>query len=277
MSLFILGAAGVLGAVIGSFCNVVILRLHTGEGFGGRSQCPVCGHSLSWYELIPVVSYAWQRGRCRACHARISPQYPIVEAATAVSFVFAAASLPTYSFSVQFGLFLTEAVFAATLICIFMYDMRHTIIPDVLVAVAALAGLAHNAIGGGGLVVPAASVLAAGLIWAAPIAVLWYVSNGMWIGLGDAKLAWAVGWFFGLATGGSILLLAVWIGAAISVVLLLYARISHVHRLWLAGSRLPRTMQSEVPFGPFIILSAAIHAWFSFSASDVIAVIALSV
>jgi leader peptidase (prepilin peptidase)/N-methyltransferase len=76
-----------VGACVGSFLNVVILRLPAGEGIvSSPSACPKCGHKLAWFENVPVVSWLALRGRCRKCHSPISAQYPLIEAATAVLF-----------------------------------------------------------------------------------------------------------------------------------------------------------------------------------------------
>src|SRR5680860_1900327 len=68
-----------LGLIVGSFLNVVILRHNTGASLGGRSGCFSCGHNLTWYELVPVVSFLALRGRCNHCGCKISRQYPLVE------------------------------------------------------------------------------------------------------------------------------------------------------------------------------------------------------
>ena len=69
-----------LGLCVGSFCNVLIYRLPKGEDFvKTRSHCMACGHVLAWYELLPLLSFLLQGGKCRACGAKLSPQYPIVE------------------------------------------------------------------------------------------------------------------------------------------------------------------------------------------------------
>src|SRR3989344_5330345 len=81
----------VLGLVVGSFLNVIVLRLNTGRSvIRGRSQCFSCGGTLHWYELIPLASFALQSGRCKSCGAHISWQYPTVEFATAILFVLTA-------------------------------------------------------------------------------------------------------------------------------------------------------------------------------------------
>ena len=75
-----------LGTVIGSFLNVIILRHEAGTKPTGRSACPHCKKQLTWRELLPIVSYLAQKGKCRGCGARISPQYPLVEIVTGILF-----------------------------------------------------------------------------------------------------------------------------------------------------------------------------------------------
>src|SRR4051812_42460706 len=76
---------GIFGLIIGSFLNVLILR-HGERSLGGRSACMSCGRTLKWFDLIPVFSWLALLGRCRTCKKKISVQYPIVEATTAILF-----------------------------------------------------------------------------------------------------------------------------------------------------------------------------------------------
>lgn len=81
MDLFLLAALFLLGLCVGSFCNVLIYRIPKGEEFVKTpSHCMACGHRLKWFELIPVVSWLVQGGKCRSCGGKLSPQYPAVEA-----------------------------------------------------------------------------------------------------------------------------------------------------------------------------------------------------
>src|SRR3989344_4445016 len=85
------------GTIIGSFLNVLVLRLGTGEAIGrGRSRCFSCGKTLTWRELIPLVSFITQKGKCRSCGSRISWQYPIVEFITGLVFLLVALKLLHY-------------------------------------------------------------------------------------------------------------------------------------------------------------------------------------
>ena len=123
----------ILGLIIGSFLNVVILRLNTDRSFGGRSGCMTCQKKLTWYELIPVFSFLGLRGRCKNCKTKISIQYPLVELLTGIIFgtlflkfqdVF---FLDTLMFSFTYAFYVS--VFSL-LVVISIYDFRHKIIPD---------------------------------------------------------------------------------------------------------------------------------------------------
>ena len=111
------------GLIIGSFLNVVILR-HGARSVGGRSGCLSCNAPLRPYDLIPVFSWLALGGRCRDCGSRISKQYPLVEATTAILFAFIGSAL------LPISLTLVSLIIAALLVLIAAYDIRHTIIPD---------------------------------------------------------------------------------------------------------------------------------------------------
>src|SRR3989344_1494768 len=120
--------AFILGTIIGSFLNVVILRHNTGRNLRGRSYCLACGHSLSAWDLVPIVSFIIARGRCRYCGSKISRQYWLVEVLTSLIFVFL-----WWQLAAEPLLALVYAVLISFLIVIAGYDLRHKIIPDQLV------------------------------------------------------------------------------------------------------------------------------------------------
>jgi prepilin signal peptidase PulO-like enzyme (type II secretory pathway) len=121
----------VLGSIIGSFLNVVVLRKGVAS-LQGRSSCPSCGKGIAAYDLIPVFSWLILRGRCRNCESAISIQYPLVEGATAILFALVgAAAFPGFLFSGHDALvLLAELIIVSLLVIITVYDLRHTIIPD---------------------------------------------------------------------------------------------------------------------------------------------------
>jgi leader peptidase (prepilin peptidase)/N-methyltransferase len=242
---------GLFGLVIGSFLNVVILR-HGARTVGGRSGCLSCGAPLRWFDLIPVVSWVALRGRCRACGSRISVQYPLVEASTAILFAVVGAS------NLSIPMQIVSLIIVALLVLITVYDLRHTIIPDewsyAFAFFAFISALAF-ALGGGiwGLV----ALVIAGPISALPLFFLWLISRGRWMGLGDAKLALGIGFLLGQSTGLFAVFFAFVVGAVVSVCFLLpysYLRSKFgITRLGAGGAGF--TMKSEVPFGPFLIAS----------------------
>src|SRR3989344_8632371 len=116
------------GAVVGSFLNVVILRLNTGQSIvSGRSKCFTCAKKLKWHELLPIVSFVFLRGKCSACKTKISWQYPLVETITGIIFVL----LFQQSQNI-FGFGFLILIFSI-LIIIAVYDYRNQIIPNLFV------------------------------------------------------------------------------------------------------------------------------------------------
>jgi len=238
----------ILGLLIGSFLNVVILRMNTGRSVvTGRSACPRCSKKLSWFELVPVFSFLFQRGKCRGCKTRISFQYPIVELTTAVLFIVLYIKIPlAVGFSAYSWLsFLFSLIVACTLIVIAVYDTRHKIIPDMAVYLFILLGLLSIAVKE--TLFPGFSATAAlveGVVVGLPFFLIWWLSKGKMMGFGDVKLALGIGWLLGASGGFVALILAFWIGAIVGLFLI---ALSH-----------NKSMKSEIPFGPFLILGTLI-------------------
>lgn len=222
-------SVGLLGLIIGSFLNVVIYRIGTGAGLGGRSACGSCDTQLRWFELIPVVSFLVLRARCRTCSSPISWQYPLVELATGLAF---AAAFYVTGPSLWF---FVHATLLAVLIVIFVYDLYHMIIPTIPLCIAIVAAAL---IGFSTLGVQAAFMGAAILF--APLYLLWRISGGKWIGLGDADLVAVFGFALGSVLGVSSVVLGFWLGCAYAVVLL-------CRKVFKLGDH------AEIPLGPFLI------------------------
>lgn len=245
----------ILGTIVGSFLNVVALRYNSGRGLTGRSSCFSCGSVLSWNELIPILSYVINSGRCRNCGSRISLQYPFIEIFTGILF------LGAYLLGLPLYYLLYTLIIFSILIVILIYDFRHHIIPDGLVysfIAFVFAGLFID-FSLSALAIPTVLDIVAGPILSFPIAALWFISHGRWIGLGDAKLALGIGWMLGLSGGFSAIVLSFWIGAFVSVSILFVNRVIFFisRRKWwsislFSGSR-QLTMKSEVPFAPYLI------------------------
>lgn len=245
-----------LGTVFGSFFNVVIYRFNTGKSLGGRSHCLSCGKTLAWYELLPVVSYLAQRGKCRSCHAHITSRYLVVELLTGALFL-----LVAQTFLHDLVLLTLNLIIVSLLVIIVVYDLRHMIIPDALVVMLLAPALAYvlwdpftQA-----LALPPLMAIFGALVPAALFAGLWLVSRGAWIGLGDAKLAIPLGLVVGAWESISMFILSFWIGAVVAVGLLLLQRILGTLKRYRGGQlflrflRRPLTIKSEVPFAPFLV------------------------
>lgn len=242
-----------LGTIIGSFLNVVIFRFNTGKTLvNGRSICMSCNKTLNWYELIPLFSFLIQSGKCRKCASAISNQYPLVEFGTGLVFALIAFHfLPILSLSYGTYIFLVTlfSFIFSILIVVTVYDIRHKIIPDQLVymyAAVSFLSIFINQTGLGSFFsIPSLMQVMIGPLLALPFALLWLASRGRWMGLGDAKLILGIGWMLGPALGLCATILSFWIGSLVALGLMLF-------------SKNKMNMNTQIPFAPFLILSAFI-------------------
>lgn len=134
--LYVLIIIFILGLGIGSFLNVVLFRMTTEKKFwNGRSECMHCKHILTWSELIPIISFLIQKGKCRKCHQKLSIQYPLVELITAMLFtayiyLFIPDILSLYSLSwIQISKILITLTLITQLVIVFVYDLKYQLIP----------------------------------------------------------------------------------------------------------------------------------------------------
>ena len=272
--------SGMLGLIIGSFLNVIIFRMHTGKGIGGRSMCLSCGKTLSWYELIPVFSFLFQRGRCTQCRSKISWQYPLVEGATALLFGLVAFAYAQPLVGVLYAEPLSSSlvplipvVFWFAMIAIGMviavYDFRHRVIP----VGGLVAFLALCLVGGclGGMVnfqflIPTGAMSGALGIWGhvagaalvpLPFFAMWVFSRGRLMGFGDIELMAGIGFLFGVVSGFSAVALAFWVGVL-------------VVGITFAVRRLALKRGQAIPFGPFLLIALFLVGVFGW---DVFAII----
>jgi leader peptidase (prepilin peptidase)/N-methyltransferase len=230
--------AGVLGAVFGSFLNVVVHRLPRHESLATpASHCPKCGTQVKPYDNIPILSWLLLRGRCRSCGEPISPRYPLVEAGTAVLCVGAVLAHRSVS-GVALGIALILIVVPAALI-----DLEHRIIPNRLTLLGAVLAIVL-----GTVLDPAgeperliAGAAAGGFLLIAALA----YPGGM--GMGDVKLAGVMGLFLGRAVAPAILI-ALLAGVLFGVLV--------IARKGAAAGR-----KTAVPFGPFLAAGAIVAVY----------------
>lgn len=233
----------IIGLIIGSFLNVIILRFDDLMSiFVGRSKCPHCEEKLVWYELVPVLSYLALRGKCRSCKKKISVQYPIVEAGTALIF-----SLLFWKFGLSLE-FVVLSLVSCILMVIFIYDILEQQISDWLVISASILWLIYLLINHFFLLAPISQLLSSFyglLVLGGFLGFMVLISRERWMGAGDiglgALLGFIIGWPTVLLSG----FLAFLIGAVIGIILILTKSLK---------------FQSKLPFAPFLILGFWIAA-----------------
>jgi len=253
MNVLLICLAFIFGTIIGSFLNVVIWRIPSGQKLTGRSRCPACRKILGVLDLVPILSFIFLRGSCRRCGQKISPRYPLIEALTGSLFAWSAYYIsPT-------GL-LTFAVLARTdfilaiLIVIFAIDFEHYLIFDSVLIFGGTGAIllnlmldilspARHGFWASGSVL---AILSAG-VCTLPFYLLWWASRGKWLGFGDVKLAL----FLGLALGWPLSFVGIFLG-------ILLGGISGL--LLLAWGN--KTLKSKLPFGTFLSLAAAVTLFY---------------
>lgn len=220
---------------MGSFCNVLVDRLPHGEDvLVTRSHCDFCHTTLSWYELIPLISFFWQRMRCRHCHKTLSWQYPLVELFTAVGFVGISLVWGGQSISVFIGSLIVYAMSVVLLVT----DLKYFLIPDVTLVVIGLVGLGQL------MILPFSDGLThLGSALAAFLGfyILYRGTKGKGMGFGDVKLAGVLGFLLGFPSIVIALYTAFLTGAVVGVILMILGKAK---------------MKTKVPFGPFLIVGA---------------------
>ena len=245
LPLLLITLLALLGLAVGSFLNVVITRIPEGESvIQPRTKCPTCETQLGYRDSIPVLSWLRLRGRCRSCSSPISMRYPMVEVVTAITW----AGLAAYSMTFDtLGLLPLMLSASAILISLFVIDLDHKRLPDPLTFLmypVAVIGLAIDGLATGNW--PIGPALLGAAIWLLPIGGIWVLSGGRAMGMGDVKLAPALGLILGWVGVGSAVvgLVSGWlIGAVVAIVLILGRR---------------ARSGTAIPFGPFLIAGFAI-------------------
>ena len=235
----------VLGAVIGSFLNVVILRLPDEEASISHppSHCPQCQTPLHWYDNIPILSFVLLFGRCRACRRPISWQYPLVELAMAL---LSLALLRRFGFSLPFAIYF---VFVAALLAVIFIDIRHQIIPDLISLPGIVIGFAAS------FANPFLSWQDAGIGLLVGGGVLYGVAAGYYLftkrigmGGGDIKLLAMIGAFLGWQSLPFVVLSSSVLGTVAGIGAMIKQR---------------KGGKTMIPYGPFLAAGAMLYLFFS--------------
>ena len=235
----------IIGSIWGSFDNVCIHRMPIGESIVvKRSYCPDCKSKINWFNNIPLISFLILGGKCKSCKSGIDKRYFIVELTSVISFLF------IYHF---FGLSITSvllAVLSIFFIIIFFIDLKHYIIPNALTFPLMIIGFAKsfdpnlninlfpnylNSLIGG--------ILGYLVIW---LIILFYkkIKDKEGMGLGDAKLLSAIGFWFGWVSIPFIIFLS-------SVIALIIVTPSLINK--------SKEMSSQIPFGPYLVIGCILY------------------
>ena len=225
-----------LGLCVGSFCNVLIFRLPKGEEFVRTpSHCMTCGHRLRWYELVPVVSWLAQGGKCRSCGVKLSAQYPIVEALNGGAWLLAAwlfrgEPVRAVLYSALFSLLTVVAVI----------DWRTFEIPNGLNLAIFLLGVVQLVADRRNWALYLIGMCSVSLLFL----LLWFITHGNGLGMGDVKLMAAAG----LLLGWPRILLAMILGSVSGAI---------IHTI-----RMRRGAGRKLAFGPYLSAGIWVAALF---------------
>jgi leader peptidase (prepilin peptidase)/N-methyltransferase len=237
--------SAIFGAVVGSFLNVVILRLPDDDKsiVYPASHCPRCASPLHWYENIPIVSYLFLRGKCSHCRLPISLQYPLVELMMAL---LAAALMYQFQLSIAAaGYFL----FTAALLVIIFIDIHHQIIPDVISLPGIVLGVLFSLVSDTVTWQSSLIGLLAGGGVLYSVAYFYYLlrkADGM--GGGDIKLLAMIGAWLGWQSLPFVIFASSLSGSIVGLIAMFYQK---------KGGR------TRIPFGPFLSLSALVYTFYS--------------
>ncbi len=247
------------GGAIGSFVNVIVDRLYIKSFISGRSVCQTCSKNLAWYEMIPVLSFLFLKGRCKKCKIKIEKKHLWVEIMTGILAILTYNILLFSYFdpaSLNYNL-LSGSLFAlfyiflfVLLLAILLYDLKHKIVPlgfSVLLLIIGLAFQAYRIYNssifyGGTSGTLFWLDLFSGILVALPFLLIFLFTRGKAVGFGDVLLFLGVGYLLGFIFGVSVFILSIWIGAIVSLLL-----------IYLLPHKYNR--KSAIPFAPFIIIA----------------------
>ncbi len=241
-SVFILA----LGAILGSFANVLIIRMKDGDSIRGRSRCMSCKRELRAKELIPIMSWFMLRGKCNSCNKEIHWQYPVVETAMAIlALVAFLRHIEALSLSSSALLVIGfEIALAFVLVVITAFDLRWKLVPmEFLISSTILLAAWRLLLGAYWLELVLGAVVISVLL-----GLLVIVSRGTMMGEGDPFVGLLLGTVLGFPLSLLGLLIAFVIGGSVAAALLIEGTV---------------TRKTEVPFAPFLAAGMLIAYWWS--------------
>lgn len=233
--LTVVALVGALGLFVGSFLNVCIVRLPEGRTvLWGRSHCPHCQRQIRAWENLPLVSWAALGGRCAGCESAISPQYPLIELVTGVLF---AGGAWLYGPSL---LLVARLVFASAMVVLFMIDLQHRILPNVITLPGIVVGLAFSVALPPGVRDALIGAVACSLLLFGMGELVSRVLGKEALGFGDVKMIAMMGAFLGWQMTLVALFLASFLGSVIGIGLV----------------AITRDRDYQIPLGSFLAIGA---------------------
>ncbi len=234
----------VMGAVIGSFVNVLVIRLKDASSLWGRSHCPECHEPIRARHLVPIVSWLILRGKCADCGKPIHPQYPLVELASGMLLVMALIRHDFFVHPAELNLFLFESLFTINLLMLTTFDWRFRLLPvEWMMGSTILLGAWGIIMGW----VTWPSLVIGCCVGMAFLGIQVLVSRGRWMGSGDPWMAGLIGVVLG------------WPGIAISLYITYLAGGVLAIILFMCGMAKRAT---RIPFAPLLALGALMTLWF---------------
>ncbi len=259
MNIFFYFSAFILGAGIGSFLWVIVLRFDKKEQFVcGRSKCPVCGHILKWQENVPLLSFIFLRGHCSACHKKISLLYPLTELMAGLLFMLALYLTfhepVTMANHLAFYYFITLLLYYfitfSFLLLIFLFDYQYLLIPDkislpaiIAVAFFQLVLTAFLNFSPNFLIPNFLFLIFSAIIISSFFAAQYFFSRGRWVGGGDIRLGFLIGLILGWPKALAALGLAYLLGLCYALPVLILKK---------------KNLKSQIPFGVFLTTATLI-------------------
>ncbi len=238
----------IIGTIFGSFYNLVANRILRGESITSpRSHCENCNHILSWYELIPILSFIIQKGRCKYCNTKLSFFYPLTELSTGILFF-----ISYYSFSFSYELIISLTISSA-FILIIVSDLNYLIIPDRFIIIPSIIIFVVTILNKG--IIISLIQVGYGIIGFSIMYLIMLLGNFLFkkesLGGADIKLMFLVG----LVLDPLLLIVVIFIASIIALPVSLFLLI--------------KNKEHVIPYGPFIMIGLLIVYFTKFNIIEI--------
>ena len=276
MEIFIYLLLFFFGGALGSFAGVVVDRLYLKSFLTGRSNCDSCNRVLKWFELIPIFSYIFLRGKCRKCKVKIGLEKFLLELFGGLLIIIFS-KIYLYDLILDFSnssniitaifLFILFSILYIVFSVLFVYDLRHKFVPTNVSLLLIIIGFAfsfyrlyNNSFYFGGINTFFWLDVFSGFLIALPFYLIYLFTNKKGVGFGDIVIFFGIGYLAGFVSGVSIFFLSVFIGAFISLLLMLF----YPKRF---------NKKTQIPFAPFILIATILVILFQIDILNIMRII----